>query len=156
MVSLLKRTASGTSNAEYFVRYVTIGTVAVIADLTCFQTLVLLRVFLPITTTIAFACGVLVHFTLNKLWTFRVKGAPHAFQIAAYLTVLSASFLVTQLVVETMVLGFHAVPIVARIVAVIVQLPVGFFGHRYITFRDGRCDGVASGSLAGDIGKPRP
>lgn len=138
MVSLLKRAASGTSNAEYFVRYVTIGAVAVAVDVTCFQALVLQRVFLPVTTTIAFACGVLAHFTLNKLWTFRVRGAPHAFQIVAYLTVLSASFIVTQLVIETLVLGFHVVPIVAKIVAIFVQLPVGFFGHRYITFRNGR------------------
>ncbi len=138
MVSLLKRAASGTSNAEYFARYATIGAIAVAADVTCFQALVMQRVFLPVTTTIAFACGVLVHFTLNKLWTFRVSGAPHAFQIAAYLTVLSASFIVTQLVVETLVLGFHVVPIGARVVAIFVQLPIGFFGHRYITFRDGR------------------
>lgn len=112
----------------------TIGSVSVAADVICFQALVLLRVFLPVTTTIAFACGVLVHFTLNKHWTFRVKGAPHAFQIAAYLTVLAASFVITQLAIETLVLEFHAVPIVAKIVAVVVQLPVGFFGHRYITF----------------------
>jgi putative flippase GtrA len=138
MVSLLKRTASGTSNVEYFVRYVTIGVVAVVVDLTCFQTFVLLHVFLPITTTIAFACGVVVHFTLNKLWTFRVRGAPHTFQIAAYVVVLSASFVVTQLVVETLVLGFHAVPIAAKLVAIVVQLPIGFFGHRYVTFRNGR------------------
>jgi putative flippase GtrA len=138
MASLLRRAASGTGNAAYFVRYATIGALAVATDLTCFQALVLLRVYLPVTTTIAFACGVIVHFSLNKVWTFRARGAPHAFQIAAYLTVLSASFVITQLVIETLVLAFHVVPIGAKIVAIVVQLPIGFFGHRYITFRDGR------------------
>ncbi len=128
----------GTSNPAYFVRYVSIGAVVVLVDLTSFQALVLLRVFLPITTTIAFLLATLVHFSLNKLWTFRVKGKPHAYQITSYLIVLFTSFAITQLVIESSVLGLHVVPIVAKCVAIFVQLPVSFFGHRYLTFKDGR------------------
>jgi putative flippase GtrA len=155
MESLPIRTASGTSNAECFLRYAATGGIAVLADLTCFQILVMAGVFLPLTTTIAFCCGVCFHFSLNKLWTFRAKGAPDAFQIAAYLSVLCASFLVTQLVVEAMVIELHAVPIVARIAAIVVALPVGFFGHRYVTFRDGRKTTPAEGDpqeLTGSCG----
>jgi putative flippase GtrA len=138
MVSLLKKSFSGTSNLEYLVRYVSIGAVVVAVDATSFQVLVTLRVFLPLTTTIAFALATLAHFWLNKLWTFRVPGAPNRYQVVAYISVLSASFVVTQIVIEVSVLQFHLVPIVAKGIALFAQLPVSFFGHRYFTFRDGR------------------
>jgi putative flippase GtrA len=138
MVSLLKRAASGTTNPEYLVRYVSIGAVVVVTDVASFQTLIMLHVALPLTTTIAFVLATLVHFSLNKLWTFRVRGAPHAYQVAAYVTVLSASFVITQLVIEISVLAFHIIPVVAKIEALFVQFPVSFFGHRYLTFREGR------------------
>ncbi len=138
MVSLLKRSASGTSNPEYFVRYVSVGAVVVTVDVACFQALVLLRVALPLTTTIAFALATVAHYLLNKIWTFRVAGAPHGYQLTAYVTVLFASFVITQLVVETSVLAFHLVPIAAKIAALFVQLPVSFLGHRYLTFGSGR------------------
>jgi putative flippase GtrA len=138
MVSLLKRAASGTSNPEYLVRYISIGAVVAATDVASFQALIMLHVFLPLTTTIAFVLATLVHFLLNKLWTFRVRGAPHTYQVVAYLTVLSASLVITQLVIETSVLVFHIIPVVAKIVALFVQLPTSFFGHRYFTFREGR------------------
>ena len=138
MVSLLKRSASGTSDAEYFVRYVSVGAAVVAVDVVSFQALVMLRVPLPLTTTLAFALATVVHFALNKLWTFRVKGAPHGYQVTAYVTVLLASFVVTQTVVETSVLALHLAPIAGKFWRSFLQLPVSFFGHRYFTFRDGR------------------
>lgn len=138
LVSLLKRSTSGTGNPEYLMRYVATGAVVVIVDVTSFQTLLQLHVYLPLTTTIAFVLATLVHFSLNKAWTFRVRGAPHRYQVTAYLTVLFTSFLITQIVIETAVLGFHVAPLAAKILALLVQLPVSFLGHRYFTFREGR------------------
>jgi putative flippase GtrA len=138
MVSLLKRSASGTTNPEYFVRYVSVGAVVVAVDLVSFQALVMLRVPLPLTTTIAFVSATLAHYLLNKVWTFRVAGGPHGYQLTAYVTVLFASFVITQLVIETSVLVCHLVPIAGKVAALFVQLPVSFFGHRYLTFASGR------------------
>lgn len=137
MVSLLKRSVSGTNNRKYFLRYATIGVVVVAVDLTAFQMLVSLHVLLPLATTVAFVAATVVHFLLNKVWTFRVKGAPHAYQLSA-IAVLFASFSVTQLVIEIAVLEFGLSPLAAKILALFVQLPVSFFGHRYFTFRKGR------------------
>lgn len=134
MASLLK----STSNTAYLARYVTVGAAAVLVDVATFQALVTLHVFLPLTTTIAFSLAAFVHFSLNKAWTFRVRGAPRAYQVTAYLTVLFTAFVVTQLVIEVSVLVFHIVPVVAKLIAILVQLPVSFFGHRYLTFREGR------------------
>ena len=138
MLSLLKKAKSGTRNQEYFIRYVSVGAVVVVVDVACFQTLVILQVPLPLTTSIAFIIATLVHFMLNKAWTFRVGGAPHGYQVTAYVSVLFASFVVTQLVIETSVLIFHAIPIVGKFAALLIQLPVSFLGHRYFTFREGR------------------
>lgn len=138
MVSLLKRSASGTTNAEYFVRYASVGAVVVTVDVASFQALVLLAIPLPLTTTIAFVLATVVHFVLNKVWTFRVGGAAHGYQLTAYVTVLFASFVITQFVIETSVLVFHFIPIAGKIAALFVQLPVSFVGHRYLTFGNGR------------------
>ncbi len=138
MVSLLKRSFSGTSNPEYFVRYACVGAVVVTVDVASFQALLFLGVLLPLTTTIAFVLATFAHYVLNKAWTFRVEGAPHAYQLTAYITVLFASFVITQLVIETAVLVFHLIPIVGKIAALFVQLPVSFLGHRYLTFGSGR------------------
>jgi putative flippase GtrA len=142
MVSLLKRSASGTRNLDYLIRYVSIGAIVVSVDLATFQGLVAMHVFLPLTTTVAFVLATVVHFTLNKLWTFRVPGTPNRYQLSAYVTVLLASFVVTQAVVEVSVLNLHLVPIAAKLLAIFVQLPVSFLGHRYFTFRDGRETGA--------------
>lgn len=138
MVALLKRSASGTSNFEYLIRYATIGAAAVAVDVTVFQALVMSRVFLPLTTTIAFFLAALVHFALNKAWTFRVRKVTNTRQVATYLAVLLTSFIVTQVVIEASVFLLHLVPVEAKVLAIFVQLPVSFFGHRYFTFRDGR------------------
>jgi putative flippase GtrA len=138
MVSLLKRSASGTSNPGYFVRYISVGAVVVAVDVVSFQVFVMQGVPLPLTTTLAFALATVVHFVLNKLWTFRVGGAPHRHQVTAYVSVLFASFVVTQAVVETSVLALHLAPISGKVLALFVQLPVSFFGHRYFTFKEGR------------------
>ena len=119
-------------------RYACVGACVVAIDLATFQLFITLRVWLPLTTTIAFALATWTHFILNKTWTFRVRGKAHAYQIGAYLTVLGASFLVTQAVVLFSVYVLKMIPILAKIAALFAQLPVSFFGHRYITFRKGR------------------
>lgn len=135
---LIRRSLAGTGNWEYLTRYVCVGGVVVVVDLVTFQALVVAHVWLPLTTTVAFGLATLAHFSLNKLWTFRVRGRPHAYQLGAYVAVLSASFIVTQAVVlvSVEVLGF--VPILGKVTALVLQLPISFFGHRYFTFRDGR------------------
>lgn len=138
MVLHMLRSSSGTTNSAYLARYLTIGAVAVAIDLALFQTLVMLRVFLPLTTTVAFLTSTVAHYTLNKVWTFRVRGKPHAYQVTAYITILLLSLAITQAVIEGLVLGAHVVPIAAKGVALFVQLPFSFFGHRYVTFREGR------------------
>jgi putative flippase GtrA len=137
VISLLKRSGSGTSDPEYLARYISVGGLAVGVDVICFQALIVLRVTLPLATTLGFLLGTLAHFLLNKLWTFRVDGPPRVRQIAVYATVLLTAFAAQQFVIETLVLAFHTVPIAAKIIAVVVQLPVSFFGHRYLTFREG-------------------
>lgn len=138
MTSLLRRSLSGTRNSAYMVRYLTVGAIAVAIDIGLFATLLRLHVLLPVTTTIAFLTSTVAHYTLNKLWTFRVPGKPHAYQLTAYVTILVLSLALTQIVIESLVLGAHVAPLLAKGVALVVQLPFSFFGHRYFTFREGR------------------
>jgi putative flippase GtrA len=137
-MTLIRRSITGTGNWEYLVRYVSVGAAVVFVDLVSFQSLVIAHVWLPLTTTVAFALATLTHFSLNKLWTFRVRGKPHAYQLGAYVAVLSASFVITQTVVLVSVEVLRLAPLAGKVAALFVQLPVSFFGHRYFTFRHGR------------------
>jgi putative flippase GtrA len=135
---LIRKSLAGTGNWEYMARYLCVGACCVFVDLATFQLLITLHVWLPVTTTVAFVMATATHFSLNKMWTFRVRGKPHGYQLGAYLTVLGASFLVSQAVILVSVWVFNFVPILAKILAIIIQFPVSFFGHRYFTFRHGR------------------
>ncbi len=54
-----------------------------------------------------------------------------------YLTVIACSFLVQQAVIEGFVRAYAWPATDAKIAAIIVQTPISFFGHRYVTFGAG-------------------
>ena len=111
-----------------------IGGLAASADVATFQVLLWQGMFRPLATTVGFSIAVCIHFTLNKIWTFKSYQRPVAHQFRTYAVVMAVALLVTQIVIEGLVRGFHVQPIVAKLVAIVVQIPISFFGHRYLTF----------------------
>ena len=124
-------------NRAYLIRYLAIGGLTAGVDLATFQLLLVHGTYLPVATTISFILAVGVHFTLNRIWTFKNYERPIVHQVGTYICVLAVSLIITQVVIEILVVGFNVAPILAKGVAIVLQTPVSFFGHRYMTFQAG-------------------
>jgi putative flippase GtrA len=119
------------------IRYVSIGAIVFVVDVGLFRLLVGTGVFLAIAATISFGIAICVHFTFNKYVNFRAHDRPVGEQAGTYALVAFVCWLVTLAVIESGVRLFGLTPLAAKLVAVAVNLPVGFLGHRYLTFGPG-------------------
>ena len=120
----------------YFVRFLAIGTFVAAIDIGSLDGLLALGVYLPIATTISYGLAVSVHFTLNKYANFRSFSRPAFAQMQTYGAVAVFQWLIVLAIVEVGVhFGFRAD--VSKAIAIVVNIPVGFFGHRHLTFGPG-------------------
>jgi putative flippase GtrA len=99
----------------------------------------LLRTALPLwaAVTIAYCVAVCIHFALNKYWNFRKHDRPIQDQASTHVFVVGFCLLTTIAVVGTLVTYLGVNPLVAKVVAVAVNVPIGFLGVRYLTFGRG-------------------
>lgn len=118
-------------------RYLAIGGIVFVIDVGSFRLLIVAGVFLAIATTLSFTLAVCVHFTLNKYLNFRVHDRSVQAQASTYVVVAAVAWLVTLAIVEIGVRLGGLPPLASKLVAVAVNIPVGFFGHRYLTFGPG-------------------
>lgn len=125
------------NTVRHFVVYLIIGAVVFVIDAGSFQLLVLARLVLPAAATASYLAGVLVHFTLNRWLNFRnFERGLHA-QARTYAAIVFFQYLLTLAIIEG---GVHLVnlsPLAAKIIAVAVNIPIGFIAHRYVTFAGG-------------------
>jgi putative flippase GtrA len=120
-----------------FLRYVCIGGIVFVIGVGTFQLLLLSQLYRPLATTIAYTLAAAVHFTLNKFFNFKNFERSTANQLKTYLVVVVFCWLITLLVVETSVYWLGLSPLWAMILSIIVNIPVGFIGHKYFTFGAG-------------------
>lgn len=118
-------------------RYLLIGGVVFGIDLGCFTLALRSRLPLPVATSVAYLIGVSTHFTLNRWFNFRNFDRSVASHARTYATVVAVEWVVTVAVVQLAVTIGRCTPIVGRIVAVLVDLPLGYTAHRYVTFAGG-------------------
>ncbi len=116
--------------------YLIIGGLVFCIDIGTFQLIYMKSGNAALAATIAFALAVSVHFSLNRSFNFRNFDRAMHRQARTYAVIAGLSWLVTLAIVE---LGIHAglSALVAKIVAVIVNIPAGFLAHRYLTFGNG-------------------
>lgn len=118
-------------------RYLLIGAVVFFLDMGIFTTLVHANAFLWIATLFAYSVAVCAHFLLNRYLNFRNFDRNLGNQLVTYLTIVSFSAVLTLAIIEFSVHWLGLTPIVSKLIAVAVNLPVGFLGHRYVTFGPG-------------------
>jgi putative flippase GtrA len=123
-------------SARLFLAYISIGGFVFCVDAGLFQFLVWQHVVLALAATAAYAVGVATHFTLNRFLNFRAFERAIHNQARTYSIIVFFQCLITLAVIEAVVaLGF--LPFIAKVVAVAVNIPIGFMAHRYITFGGG-------------------
>jgi putative flippase GtrA len=116
--------------------YLVIGGVVFCIDIGTFQAILLHGGGAAFAATIAFALAVSVHFALNRWANFRNFDRAMHRQARTYAVIATLSWLLTLLIIEVGIsLGLGA--LVAKVIAVIVNIPVGFVAHRHLTFGNG-------------------
>lgn len=120
-----------------FLRYIGIGGVVFVFNVGVFQLFLNLRFPLSLATTIAYGLSVIVHFLLNKFLNFKSFERSILHQLRTYLAVVTFCWLITVLVVQIGVNWLSLPPVVATMVAIVINIPLGFLGNRYLTFEGG-------------------
>jgi putative flippase GtrA len=117
-------------------RYLTIGGIVFCIDVGSFAALLRAGIPLLVTTTISYGLGIGSHFTLNKYVNFRAHDRPVHSQAITYAAVAFVCWLTTLGIVKGAVL-LGAPPLGGKLLAIAFNLPLGFLGHRYLTFGRG-------------------
>lgn len=86
--------------------------------------------------TISWAFAVTTHFLLNKFVNFRAHDRPTHHQLVTYGAVAFTTWLTTTAIVKGAV-AFGAPPLLGKVFSIAVNVPIGFLGHRYLTFGRG-------------------
>lgn len=118
------------------VRYYCVGAFAMALDFALFRTLLNGPISAVLATAISSPTAAAVHFTLNRFWSFPATCTPLAVLGWRYAIIYTCILLST---VGTVAIGtstFGMSPMAAKAAAVLVTLPIGFLGHKYVTFGD--------------------
>jgi putative flippase GtrA len=116
------------------VRYYCIGFLAVSADVALYQSLVLAGAAPVISAIVAYGIIGSLHFLASRIWTFAAFHRPATSQVSAYVFVVACAWVATAFLVAWGVESLHESAIQAKLVAVLLTTPIGYFGHKYITF----------------------
>ena len=120
-----------------FGRYLLIGGFVFCLDIGSFQALIKAGTFRPLATTLSYLLAIATHFTLNRFLNFRRFERSVVQQGGTYLVIAGFSLLLSIAIVEAGVRLLGLPSLAAKIIAVAVNVPVGFLGHRYLTFGAG-------------------
>lgn len=131
----------------YFIRYTLIGGVVFCLDIGTFAYFLRVTWWLDFlnhpnvhriwATILSLAIAFITHFTMNKHFNFRNFERSTGAQFVTYLVVAAFTTLVSIAVIETCVRVFGIAALVAKCIAVAVNIPIGFIGHKKLTFGQG-------------------
>ncbi len=124
------------------VRYYSLAAVATVMDLALFQSLVFLGASAAIAAAFSCAAANVLLFVANRVWTFRSFRRRPLAQARTYGVVVGIAWTVTIAVVAWCTTVMHLSPLTARCIAFATTVPIGFFGHKYLTYRSGFRAGV--------------
>ena len=117
-------------------RYGSIGGFVTCIDVGSF--VLFLRAGWPLLAVITASLGLslVAHFFLNKYVNFRAHDRPAHHQAVTYAIVAGTTWLTTTAIVKGAV-AFGAPPLLGKFLAIAFNVPIGFFGHRHLTFGRG-------------------
>ena len=126
--------AAPPSTSRSLPRFLIIGVLSFIVDAgTLFLTHGVLKIWLPLATTLAYGLSFVVNFGLNRRWAFGSTGALTG-QAARYIALVGVNFLITL----AMVNGIAALGVsylLAKVLATAVIAGVNYLAYRNWIFR---------------------
>ena len=117
-------------------RYATIGGFVTCIDVGSFALFLRAGYPLLLVITASWAIALVTHFSLNKYVNFRAHDRPTHHQVATYAIVAGTTWFTTTAIVKGAI-ALGAPPLLGKFVAIAFNVPIGFFGHRYLTFGRG-------------------
>jgi putative flippase GtrA len=114
------------------VRFGAVGVVNTLADIAVFWLLIEASLPPAIANVLSYSCGVIVSFSLNRVWTFRRAGTPVFGQLWRFVSVNIGS-----LVVSTVAVALGALfmpPLVAKLASFPLSFAWNFGFSRYWVF----------------------
>jgi putative flippase GtrA len=118
-------------------RYLAIGAFVFCIDVATFAAFVDAHLILPAATSLSFGIATATHFTLNRVLNFRNFERTIVQQLGTYLIVAAICLAIQNAAV---LVGVHLLlmpPLLAKIAGIAINIPIGFLGHRYLTFDRG-------------------
>ena len=118
-------------------RYVAIGAFVFCVDVGTFQAFFRAGLILPVATSLSFGIAISAHFTLNRFLNFRNFERTITQQFGTYVIVAGVALLIQNAAVLGGVHYLGLPPVLAKVFGIALNFPIGFFGHRYLTFGRG-------------------
>lgn len=118
-------------------RYYAVGALALGIDVTLFRGLIGASVPPVGAAALSYALAAGAHFLINRTWSFKAFDRSALSQARTYTAVLFVAWITTIAVVGFGTGVLHLSPLVSKALAIVVTLPMGFLGHRYLTFGAG-------------------
>lgn len=87
--------------------------------------------------TASYVLAVAAQFLMNRYWNFRAFDRAIHHQAATYLVVTALNYAIMIAVEEIGVQILHVGPVLAYIISIPVNLPVGYLANRFLTFGPG-------------------
>lgn len=120
-----------------FIVYISIGFFVMLIDLGLFRLFLIQNLYRPIAASIAYLTAITVHFFLNKFFNFKNFDRSTFKQMQTYAIVAAFCWLATVSVIEIGVRVFGLGEMFSKFVAILVNIPLSYLGHRYFTFSSG-------------------
>jgi len=120
-----------------FGRYLTIGALVFCVEIAAFGVFVKAGLVLPAATSFSFLIATSTHFTLNRFFNFRNFDRTMLQQARTYVVIAGVALIIQNAVVLAGVHLLGLTPVAAKIVGIALNIPLGFLGHRYLTFGAG-------------------
>lgn len=130
---MLKALAKDRLVQAQFARYLVIGGTVFCIDVSTFTFCVAHHMFLPLASTTAYFTGTTTHFLLNRYANFRRFDRAIHDQARTFAFIIFVQWLITLALISALV-AHGVLPTVARVIAIAVNLPLGFVANRYLTF----------------------
>lgn len=119
-----------------FIKYVFFAGLATLVDLSLLYLLTdFFNLFYFYSAIFSYICGGIVHYILNKKYTFKNKSKKILSQLTIFFCVALIGLGINQLVLYLLVELGQMWYIYAKFVSIFIVLIWNFTGHKYITFR---------------------
>jgi putative flippase GtrA len=128
---------SNNTDVQLLSKYIFFAGIATIVDMGLLFVLTTIGgVYYLYSAGIAYVCGMMTNFSLNRFFNFRARNRHAAYQFGLFVCVASVGLALNQLIIWSLVEFLHMWYLHAKILSVIVVMFVSFYGHKKITFGD--------------------